>query len=294
MSGVELGFSNALSEITLVFFTTLGPSSASAYLIMLIPFVQSDSSQSWHGEIRKLLWIPFFACMLGLVASATHLGNPSNALYVFSRIGASPLSNEVFSAGAFLACAGIFWLLGFMRHENRIVDRILMCLIAFAGVAFIAMISFAYDVETILTWHIPFVPMTIAISAFVGGPLLALLSLHVAGYPSKGRILYRVLAFISAIASTLWIALNAAFGIALRGISNSLFSASELIPLYFPCLAIATILLAGAFIIAELPLICSGRCRIIPLAVGVSLSFIAIFIMRFMFYMAHLTVGLAV
>ena len=35
--GVELAFSNALSEVTLVLFTTLGPASALTYLIMLVP-----------------------------------------------------------------------------------------------------------------------------------------------------------------------------------------------------------------------------------------------------------------
>lgn len=294
MNGVALGFSNALSEITLVFFTALGPSSALAYLVMLIPYVRSDCSESRRKEIRKFLWVPLVACMLGLVASATHLGNPSNALYVFSRIGASPLSNEVFSAGIFLACAAVFWLIGFMLHEHRIVDRILMCLIAISGIIFIAMVSFAYDVATISTWHIPFVPATIAAGAFVNGPLLALLSLHFAGYPFEGCMLCRILALVSAVASAVWLALNAAFGVAIGDVSNSLFSATELIPSYFPCLAAAAILLIGVFVVTELPLIRSGRRRTASLAAGVSLSFAALFIMRFMFYMVHLTVGLAV
>ena len=44
--------------------------------------------------------------MVGLVASATHLGNPANALYVFLGVGRSPLSTEVFCAVVFLALGG--------------------------------------------------------------------------------------------------------------------------------------------------------------------------------------------
>ena len=53
--------------------------------------------------------------MVGLVASATHLGNPSNALYVFLGVGRSPLSTEVFFAVVFLALAGLYWLVRFRR-----------------------------------------------------------------------------------------------------------------------------------------------------------------------------------
>ena len=60
-----------------------------------------------QGDERKrlsgALLIPFLVTLVGLVASATHLGNPDNALYVFSRVGASPLSNEVCAAVLFLA-----------------------------------------------------------------------------------------------------------------------------------------------------------------------------------------------
>ena len=91
--GVELAFSNALSEVTLVLFTTLGPASALAYLIMLVPLFGDNLAPELRHKIRKYLWVPLVACMFGLIASATHLGNPGNALYVLSRVGASPLSN---------------------------------------------------------------------------------------------------------------------------------------------------------------------------------------------------------
>ena len=56
--------------------------------------------------------------MVGLVASATHLGNPANALYVFTGVGRCPLSTEVFAAVIFLALAGVYLLYSFVEHPR--------------------------------------------------------------------------------------------------------------------------------------------------------------------------------
>lgn len=61
--------------------------------------------------------------MVGLVASATHLGNPANALYVFVGVGRSPLSTEVFCAVVFLALAGVYWLYSFAERPRRGLQR---------------------------------------------------------------------------------------------------------------------------------------------------------------------------
>ena len=109
--------STALNEITLVLFTTLAPSGAVAYVIMGMAALRAQGDE--RKRLSGALLIPFLVTLVGLVASATHLGNPDNALYVFSRVGASPLSNEVCAAVLFLGISGLHWL-----YQMCIRDRV--------------------------------------------------------------------------------------------------------------------------------------------------------------------------
>ncbi|WP_442904588.1 DmsC/YnfH family molybdoenzyme membrane anchor subunit [Gordonibacter sp.] len=49
-------------------------------------------------RIDRMCACPFSVCLVGFIASATHLGTPANALHVFWSIGRSTLSNEVRNA----------------------------------------------------------------------------------------------------------------------------------------------------------------------------------------------------
>ena len=104
------GFDTALGEITLVLFTTLAPSGVVAFICMGLPVLGRGASVALRQRLNVFLGLPLVVAMVGLVASATHLGNPANALYVFLGVGRSPLSTEVFCAVVFLALAGLYWL----------------------------------------------------------------------------------------------------------------------------------------------------------------------------------------
>ena len=104
------GFDTALSEVTLVLFTTLAPSGAIALVLVAAVLLFPKLESTMQARISMFMCIPLVVTMVGLVASATHLGNPANALYVFLHVGSSPLSNEVVSAVGFCwrsaACIG--------------------------------------------------------------------------------------------------------------------------------------------------------------------------------------------
>ena len=104
------GFSIAFSEITLVLFTTLAPSGSVAYLLMGLPVLAGRATGEAAQRLNHFSCVPLGITMVGLIASATHLGNPANALYVFTGVGRSPLSTEVFFAVVFLMLAGVYWL----------------------------------------------------------------------------------------------------------------------------------------------------------------------------------------
>ena len=138
---MSTGFATAFSEITLVLFTTLAPSGAVAYALMSLPIIRGRLSDDAHRRIDKALCIPLIVSLVGLVASATHLGNPANALYVFMGVGRSPLSNEVFSAVIFLAFSGVYWLYSFAVKPRRLLQRLLAvgaCVSAIACITAIA------------------------------------------------------------------------------------------------------------------------------------------------------------
>lgn len=293
-TAVELALANALEEVTLVCFTTLGPSSVLAFLLMLAVWARPDAGCDERALVRKLLWVPLALCMLSLIASATHLGSAENALYVLTHVGSSPLSNEVLASVAFLALAALFWILGFTTDEHLALARVHAVLTALAGLVAIAAISYAYNVATIVTWSQPCVPASIAASAGVAGPLIALAALR-PGRPEPHSTRYtRALAVLFTLASCVWLALCAVYGAQLATLGNSLYAATDLVPMYWPCWAMAAVLLLTAFALAAWPLLRTGQVTFPRLLTATALSLAAIFIMRFLFYMTHMTVGLTI
>ena len=272
--------------------------------------------------------------MVGLVASATHLGNPANALYVFTGVGRSPLSTEVFAAVIFLALAGVYWLYSFAEHPRVGLQRGLLAAIDVAIVAFVSSVAFAYNVDTIVTWSLPLVPASLILNALFGGPLLALAGFALASrglgaastaelpiayaapegaskahveprkaskaQPTAARVFpsrrgARILLTLATAACAANVAVYAVLGFQLQGIENELVSVADLVAGYPVYLAAFAVLAASALALAW----CAAIKRELrqspaPLVVASVLAFVAIFLMRFTFYMSHLTVGLGV
>lgn len=322
------GLSLALSEITLVVFTTLAPSGAVA-LALLCALVAAGWGPRTTGEgarLIKLLWVPIVVTMVGLVASATHLGNPSNALYVLTGIGRSPLSTEVGAAIALLAGAGLFWLYGFSERPRRGLQRAWAGALVVLAAIFVTAIAFAYSTRTIPSWNTPFVPVALWLGALTGGPVLALAVLRAATSLSQNGPTGLDIAAL-ALASTAALTgagIGVAQGLALPELRSSLTSAAALVPHYWRMLAAAIalqlvgIVLAwrialrrsgdmGRFFdvpdsqgtslpsdVAKVPDATTGRLarHCLPLAGASALVFAGLFITRFAFYMTHLTSGL--
>lgn len=328
------GFSLAFGEITLVLFTTLAPSGAVAYLIMGLPVLVGRAQDEAARRLNRWSCLPLVVTMVGLIASATHLGNPSNALYVFTGVGRSPLSTEVFAAVIFLALAGVFWLYSFAERPHVGLQRGLLAAIDVAIVAFVVAVAFAYNVDTILTWSLPLVPVSLLLNALLGGPLLALVGFAVASrglsttpaaepsivhaepegtskvhaepegaskvgsaaahvFPSRCGA--RVLLALATAACAANVAVYAVLGFQLQCIENELVSAADLVVGYPVYLAAFALLAVCALVLAWRAEAQGARRRSLPhLAAASTLAFTALFLMRFTFYMSHLTIGLGV
>ena len=338
------GFSFAFDEITLVLFTTLAPSGAVAYLLMSLPVMLGRATGDAARRLNQLTCLPLVIAMVGLVASATHLGNPSNALYVFTGVGRSPLSTEVGCAVAFLALAGIYWLYSFAEHPRRGLQRGLLAAIDVAIVAFVVAVAFAYHVDTIITWSLPLVPASLVLNSLVGGPLIALVGFALARWPVS-RVALCGLAAAAFVANTV---VYVVLGAWLHPLANELATVEQLVPAY-PVFAATFVLLSACGIALSWraadgaqgrKAVSSGRAMSAPAAapaeplavadapaatpaeqgdataeqgdapaanglpgdlhyvvvraIGALLALAGIFVMRFVFYMTHLTVGLGV
>ncbi|MFR4804633.1 MAG: dimethyl sulfoxide reductase anchor subunit family protein, partial [Eggerthellaceae bacterium] len=149
------------------------------------PVLGRGASVALRQRLNVFLGLPLVVAMVGLVASATHLGNPANALYVFLGVGRSPLSTEVFCAVVFLALAGLYWLYNFVEHPKPQLQRAWLVLAMLAGAVFVAAVGCAYAADTIVSWHTVYVPLNLMLNALVGGPILAIAGLRAAGYAGQ-------------------------------------------------------------------------------------------------------------
>lgn len=288
------GFDTAFGEITLVLFTTLAPSGVMAYVLMGLPLVRGGLSAEMRRRINKFMSIPLVVSMVGLVASATHLGNPANALYVFLGVGRSPLSTEVFCAVVFLALAGVYWLYSFAERPRENLQRVWMALALVAGVVFVTAIAFAYASETIVSWYTVYVPLNVWLNALVGGPLLALLGLRAAAWEPLEGLFGRALVGLSGIA----LAVNVvSFGLQsaqLPNIENAFITAADLVPYYGVMIALFGVLCMGGVGLVAAALFGKARLSMLRCVTSSILVLAGIFVMRFAFYMMHMTVGLGV
>ncbi len=293
-----MGLENALSEITLVLFTTLAPSGVVACLMVGAVLLFSHLSDESRALLNRILALPLVVALVGLVASATHLGNPGNALYVLAGIGRSPLSNEVLAGVVFFGLAGSFWFYSFSQKRNVAIERLWVLLYSIAGVLFLIGIAFAYDVETIITWHTSLVPLALVLNAFVGGPLLGLCSFAAANKIGGTNNLLslgvaRAGIIVSLVASVANIVCYIQQVGTLSSLSNSIVSFTQLAPAFPVGIAAFAVLCLAAVAVDALMLRRTGQLRLPDTAVAAVLSLMGIFIMRFMFYMTHMTAGLA-
>ncbi len=289
-----MGLDSALEELALVLFTTLAPSGACAIIFLAALLANNVLDEEDRRRVGVFMCIPLGVSIVGLVASAAHLSNPSNALYVFMRVGTSPLSNEVFAAVAFIAVSGFYWLYAFAEHPRLILQRVWAVFMMVFAAVFILFVGLAYGAETIPTWSTWHVPTSIALNSLIGGPLLASVSLYFAHLGQRNVRSPRFPIAVSVAALVANMGCYLLWWHTLQGVSNSLVSAAELVPCY-PLMVVAFVVLCAAGIGMH----AYGRMFCKPanpkyMVAGSVLIFFGIFIMRFAFYMMHMTVGLGV
>lgn len=172
----------------------------------------------------------------GLIASATHLGTPANALYVLTGFGRSPLSNEVVVVVGFLAVGGVYWMLSFRDDVPRGVQKAALVVVTVTGLVAVAAISAAYTVGTVPTWSLPTAPASLWLGAMAPGAAVGLFALLAAGLPAPRRFAVAV----AAVAGVASVADGVVLGLQwhlLGGIQTTVQSAQALVP-FLPAVAV--------------------------------------------------------
>ena len=281
---------SGFDEISLALFTALAPAGVIAFIALaLVRLFERDHEAA--VRIDRLIALPFSVALAGIIASATHLGTPANALHVFSGVGRSPLSNEELSAVAFLFLVGSYWMMAFKQRFPDAVAKPWLALACVSGAALVACTSLAYAVDTVPTWDTWYTPANLWFSALLAGPVLGLLFLHMARIEQrKYGIALVAVSVMALVAGTFALGLHQQ---SLEGVANNELVASALAPNYGT--AITFHALAGALgcICAALSLRRrASRQSALALSGGAALLLlVAVFATRIEFYQLHLTVG---
>ena len=248
------GLDFALNDICLAVFTTLAPGATLAYVVLACTLLFGKLDSRLRQRIESWLIVPLAVATIGLVASAAHLGTPSNALYVFRTIGSSPLATEVFFAVLFLGTACSYWL-GCIYIEGHKALRSLWLLASIVAAGFfIVGTDLAYAMPTVITWDTTLAQVILPYTAFACMTPLTLLIYTCSGYTSKVRLM-RILAGISLVATAASCILMTAQHMELGTQRNAFGTAAELVPLYPAAIA----LFGACLVVANLGSLCAMR-----------------------------------
>ena len=281
---------SGFDSLSLAIFTTLTPAGVVAFILVAIPLLFFSLDAKERGLLSHYLVIPCAFALVGFIASATHLGSPSNALHVFSGIGRSSLSNEVFFMVIFLVLAGSYWIFSFKEKVPLFLARLWLGLTCVAGIVLVAMTSFAYSVDTVVTWSSWTTPVGFWLSALLTGPVIGVLTCFVAQV--EVRKYFWVLCGLSLAALIGGLVLLFINYESLASITNYEFSAIDLVPHYLS-------VIVAYFICGSVGSICAilslrkgaNRKRLLLLVLSSACLLLAVFILRMTFYAQHMTAG---
>lgn len=287
---------------SLAVFTGLAPAGMLAFCLMGMMVVQKTINARRRGEsqavdagcVRRWMALPLLVAWLGFITSTTHLGMPSNALYVVDGIGRSPLSNEVAASVLFLFFSGVYWMYGFSQHRRQGLSAVLLCLAVAAAIVAIHLSSDAYSIETALTWNLWFTSANVWLSALMSAPLLA----SAAIVCSRARVPLwwhtSLLAASMAFLALGTVVLCLQWG-QISGMANNVTTLVEILPNYPWTIVLRTLLCVAGVVLQAFGALADARGRRLAALVcgvaGCACMTIGLLAVRFAFYQMYLSVG---
>lgn len=279
----------AVNEITLVLFTSIAPAGLVGYAVMAL-YAATVAERERAEAASRYLIIPLVLVITGLIASATHLGTPANALYVLSGVGRSPLANEVLAVVVFLVLGGAWWMVSFRDDITAPLRRAAVAVVLTAAVVAVHFIAVAYSIPWVPTWALPTVPLTLWLNALVSGSVVGLFGLAAARQQPSGR--FTAVTLLVGAAAT--VADGVVLGIQwadLASIETTLVAAPDLVPWTPAAIAVFAVLATGALGLCALAEQRRGRHRAVVEGACAVAVLAACFLLRFTFYAMRMTAG---
>jgi DMSO reductase anchor subunit len=282
----------AISELPLAVFTTLAPIGAGAFVVLAVAFFTTSFSRTQLKTIDKLTGIPLIIILIGFAASFAHLASPLHAIGVFSRIGSSPLSNEIAVGSLFVVVAVVYWIVALLGKLGDRSRKGFIVLVAVLGVLFAWFSGSAYMMDTIASWNTVAVSLSIVGFFLLGGTLLGTLVLsgaHALDAASEGEYKRIALGILLVGLALALIGVGTQFVLA-ASISNSTADGSLLasamqgyLVFFVVCAILSALLGCFAFLRKESLVLLTTSCVI---------ATAGIFVARLVFYSLQISVGL--
>lgn len=297
-----------LHELPLVFFTVFAQAVVGAFIGLTLVLTTSQGKQA-ENRLHYAMTILWGLMALGFIASTTHLGSPERAFNALNRVGASDLSNEIFTGSTFFALGGAYWALAtavFLQKDHvklPLVDKLAgiiapishklpkgwttlgRIIVAISGVIFVGAMAKLYLIPTVPTWNSIFTPLSFGLTALLAGSALTVVLLQLAKVET-GQALFAKLSVLFALIAVVVAIFHYQH---LAQTKNAIFHALDLVPNYLGY----TILRFGFIAVGLAALFTSVKKQALALSIAGTVFIIAgELVARTLFYGTHMTVGL--
>ncbi len=215
----------------LALFTTLTPMAAASFIVLAYAFIAGKPDEATAKRLDRWTALPAVVMAAGMIAAMFHLANPAHAMFVFSGLGTSPLSNELAVTVAFALVALVYWILGLagkLPAHGGLRSGFLIVL-ACGSVILALACGAAYMMNTIPTWDTPYSLLQMLGYALLGGAALGALvcALAKASLPSNASLVIAAIGALGVVLSLIGLVAQAA---GLDAIANIWGSAAGLVP----------------------------------------------------------------
>lgn len=297
-----------LHELPLVFFTVFAQAVVGAFIGLTFILATSQGKQA-ENRLHYAMTILWGLMALGFIASTTHLGSPERAFNALNRVGASGLSNEIFTGSTFFALGGAYWALAtavFLQKDSvklplvsglanliapissklpkgwATLGRIV---VAISGVIFVGAMAKLYLIPTVPTWNTIFTPLAFGLTALLTGSALTVVLLQLA----KVQTGQKTFANLTALFALVALVVTFFHYQHLAETKNAIFQALDLVPGYMTY----SIIRFGLIAVGVIAVFISLKKQCVWLS-GLGFVFIVAgeLIARTLFYGTHMTVGL--
>lgn len=160
-----------LHEWPLIIFTVLIQTAVGAFIwcFLAMTIFSGENGERSKERLNRTMIIIWLLMIIALALSMFHLGSPLRAIHSIYRLGAAPLSNEIFCTGAFIGLGIISWFIGVKFPNRTKIRNILMLITAMVGIILIFVMARVYHNVTVPMWDSATTESSFWATTFIAG-----------------------------------------------------------------------------------------------------------------------------